>query len=257
MIDNYCTGSNGFLGKHLIERLEGKTISIPHRQILHFKIEPFRRFFFLSTYGNMAGQESIARILRGNVIDCGMVIEDVIHSGFSPESFIFVSSSSVGLSVQTAYSRAKRSTEEMLQGTSLPFCIVRPYSVTGLHEQKQHLIPTLIRSCMEGEEMELVPDATHDFIDVHDVVNGLVMLADQKAVGIFELGSGLAWTNLEVCEIVEEICGCKANIKLVKSMRSYDNSKWYCRNFEAGKYGWAPTKTLAHSIQEMVVQYKA
>lgn len=260
MIDNYVTGANGFIGKHLMSKLTGETVAVPHSDI--FKLRPllFRKFFFLSTYGNMIHHGSRKHILASNVVHLAFLLDALLDdSAF--ESFVFVSSSSVNLPVQTPYSRAKRAAEEMILASGIPACIVRPYSVTGVGEQLEHLIPTLIRSCFKGEPMKLVLSKlglgpTHDFVDVEDVVNGLIALADNRATGVFEFGSGTSWTNGDVLNLVEEICERKANVKIVESLREYDNPNWRCDNYEARKFGWAPKKTLAHSIQEMVEAYK-
>ncbi len=134
-----------------------------------------------------------------------------------------------------------------------PSCIVRPYSVTGVGEQRQHLIPTLIRSSFEGEPMEFVPEATHDYIDVEDVVTGMMILSKIEARGIYEFGNRTPISNEEVRRMVEELTGKKANIVSVGRMREYDNPDWCCKT--PNDY-WQPTKSLRQSITEMVAQYR-
>jgi len=104
--------------------------------------------------------------------------------------------------------------------------------------------------------MPFVPDATHDYIDVEDVVDGMLTLSRRHAKGIFELGTGKSYSNQEVREIVEEATGKKANVYLVKNMRSYDSEDWVSKNFSARAYGWEPKKTLKQSIKEMVEAYE-
>lgn len=255
MIDNYVTGTSGFIGKRLVSKLEGSTIAIEHGDLNHqlsLYLMPFRRFFFLSAYGNMAHQVDPKGMLTANVANLGMLLSQILADGILPESLIYVSSSSVTLPVQTPYSRTKRAGEEMVQAMPIPGCIVRPYSVTGIGEQSKHLIPTLIRSCLTGSSTYFVPDATHDFVDVEDVVDGLIKLADQRAVGVFEFGRGTAVTNQEVLHIIEKACGKKANIQVVNELRSYDSPEWVCRDFTAREYGWEPKKSLEQSVAEMV-----
>lgn len=254
---SYVTGANGFLGRHLVAKLTGETIKIPHERISTFEFVDFSKFFFLSTYGNMAEhQGEVGKILRANIMDLAHVIESILRYKLNCDLFMFVSSSSVNLPVQTPYSQTKQMSEWMLGATKLPVCIVRPFSVTGVGEQEQHLIPTLIRSCMEGEPMDFVPDAVHDFVDADDVAQGLINLAERKAVGIFEFGSGASFTNKAVLDLVEAATGKKANIREVKNLRAYDNKKWCCKDFRAQQFGWEPKKTLLKSIGEMVEAYK-
>jgi nucleoside-diphosphate-sugar epimerase len=171
--------------------------------------------------------------------------------------FCYMSSSSVTLPVQTPYSRTKRAAEEILQALpEVKSCIVRPYSVTGVGEQKEHLIPTLIRSCMEGEEMPFAPWPVHDFVDVEDVVSGLIRLSEKQLTGVFEFGKGIPYSNQEVKDHVEEACGYKANVKLAANLRAYDNQSWACKQPFVPVGIFRATKTLAESISEMVEAYK-
>lgn len=243
MIENYVTGASGFIGQHLVPKLQGETKCLNFNQLS--VLGNSNKFFFLSTYGNMAHHSNHYEMIQANVLDLVRVMT-------YPKWLMFMSSSSVLLPVQTPYSRTKRAAEEILQALpELKSCIVRPYSVTGVGEQKEHLIPTLIRSCMEGEEMPFDPNPVHDFIDVEDVVNALVTLADKQMIGIVELGSGIPHSNQEVLELVEHFCQKKANIQSHHGLRAYDNEEWYCRNS-----WWTTRKPLAKSIEEMVEAYR-
>ena len=260
MIENYLTGL-GFLGKHLVKKL-GKVTSIPHDKIATAKLEPFTNFFYLSTYGNLIehddGRESTAKVVKANVLDLCHILDEAIQYKF--KSFVFISTSSVKLQVQTTYSRTKKAAEEILlayrEKYRLPILIIRPYTIIGVGEPKQHLIPTLIRSCITGEKMNFVKEPRHDYIDVEDVVDGILNLSEHSNGGIYELGSGKSVSNQEVLELVEKVTGKKANITIVPNMRSYDTQQWVSTNFRARSFGWLPTKSLQVSIEEMVKEYE-
>lgn len=251
MTKNYITGAGGFIGRQLCKRLPTHT-AIPHQDVHKASIEDCQRFFFLSTYGNMAQHDDIGVILQANVID----LASVLRKPFTCGLFVYVSSSSVLLPVQTPYSLTKQAGERIVAASGIAHCIIRPYSVTGVNEQREHLIPTLIRSCFEQTPMNLVMDATHDFIDVDDVVRGMIMLSELGERGVFELGTGIPTTNEQVLHLVEAATGLKAVVNPVNSIRDYDSSDWYCRNDSARDLGWFPVKTLADSIREMVDAYK-
>lgn len=242
---NLVTGSRGFIGSCLMKKLNGAG-AIYHNEIVHGHAYNADRLFFLSTYGNMAHHVGRRKMIKANVEDLLTVL-----NGFSGW-VCYMSSSSVLLPVQTPYSRTKRAAEEILQVSPSESCIVRPYSVTGVGEQEEHLIPTLIRSCMEGEEMPFDPWPVHDFIDVEGVVDGLIRLADDQSTGIYEFGHGIPVTNQKVKEIVENVCGKKANIKVTRNIRPYDSTAWYCM-----KPQFRPAKSLRKSIEEMVEAYRA
>ena len=258
MEEIYCTGATGFIGSHLIKRLDGCK-AIPHQEIQNFN-STFDKFYFLSAYGNMATHTDYSQIMQANVLDVLRVLSpEAIKQNFS--SFVYLSSSSVSLKKQTMYSRTKKAAEELLLGLmevhDLPITIIRPFSVTGVGEQPAHLIPKLIHSCMTGERMDFVPRPIHDFIDVDDVVEGILTLSRHHAKGVFELGTGEGISNVEVLRMVEEATGKKANVRVIDSMRDYDTKDWMSGNFTARRYGWRPKKTLQQSINEMVEAYNA
>lgn len=254
MAVRYETGSSGFIGKALLRQLPlGEVRTIPHDKIAETKFGDFTHFYFLSAYGNMAHHTEDEKIVKANLLDVIGVIDQVKDRDI--ESFVYFSSSSVNLPVQTMYSRTKRAAEEVLMAYkdkySLPICIIRPFSVTGVGEQPEHLIPTLLRAAKTGEQVKLVPEPVHDFIDVDDVVTGIINLSEKGTGGIFELGTGHKYSNREVKEMVEDVTGSKLNVTTVTRIRGYDNKDWVCTDMRARAWGWKPEKTLRQSIEEM------
>lgn len=245
----YGTGLTGFLGTELSKRLD--IIPIPHDKISTIKLEPFEYFYFLSSYGNLNSQTNEEQIYKANIED----LFSILKQSKKFKSFTFISTSSVMLKTQTTYSRTKRAAEELLlafmEKHDLPICIIRPFSVTGAGEQPEHLIPTLLRAAESGETVNFVPNAVHDFIDVEDVVKGIISLSEHSARGIYQLGTGRATTNQQVLDLVEEITGKKIKINIVDSLRSYDNQDWVSNNFKSRGFGWLPQKSLRESIKEM------
>jgi nucleoside-diphosphate-sugar epimerase len=254
----YLTGASGFLGRNLAEKLKGEVVTIPHADISFTILEPFDRFFFLSAYGNMSFHDDDDMIIKANLLD--LVDMATQAKKFDFKSFVYVSTSSVKLPRQTMYSRTKRAAEEVLlaltENTELPFCVIRPYSITGVGEQEEHLIPKLIDSCFTGKNMTFVPGPVHDFIDVTDVAEAIINLSEAGGKGIYEVGTGVAYTNQDVLDIVENATGKRANVTVVPNLRDYDSSDWVCKNFRARTHGWLPKKTLEDSIGEMVEAYK-
>lgn len=255
------TGASGFIGQRLVASLRDsrQLMCIPHQDIATAVLDDPEEFYFLSSYGNLFSQNNRDKILKANVTDLLHILRQ-LNAEDGCKAFVYFSSSSVNLGFQTVYSRAKRAAEEvllaLLETEGFPAIIIRPFSVTGVGEQPTHLIPTLISSCFTGAPVDLVPEPTHDFIDVEDVVGGILALVNKAAYGIFSLGSGKQYSNAEVLEIVESLSGRKANIKIVGSMRPYDTDNWVSTSQDMTDSGWHPCKSLEQSIAEMIEKYQ-
>lgn len=251
----YVTGASGFLGSYLTKKLSDPT-SIPHNQISKIKLADFDYFYFLSSYGNLSTQTDDKKIIKANVTDLIDILLQVKWD--KVKSFVYISSSSVTLPVQTMYSRTKRAAEEILESFAEKYnasiCIIRPFSVTGPGEQKIHIIPRLIDSCLNGTPLEFIGSPKHDYIDVRDVVKGILTLSQTHAKGVFELGTGKSYSNREVLKLVEKITGKKANIRPGKA-KPYDTKDWVSTDFSARDYNWAPKIGLEQSIKEMAKVY--
>ena len=156
---------------------------------------------------------------------------------------------------QTFYSLAKQAGELACLNWDGPAKILRPSSITGTGESKEHLIPKLINSCLTGEEMLFVGEPTHDYVNVRDVVRAIEILAKTSGKQTVNVSSGTSTGNEEVLAIVEDCTGRRANIKRVDSMRNYDTKGWVVDNSEMLKLGWMPESSLKDSIKEMVENY--
>lgn len=248
----YITGSSGFIGQHLLKRIPDLT-PVPHKEIISTDWSKATEVYFLSSYGNMSHHDVPEMIVRANVMDLCFVLSQVDWSKI--KTFVFISTSSVKRRVQTMYSRTKKAAEEILlsyiEKFNAPITIIRPLSVTGVGEQKEHLIPKLFDSCILGTPINFVEEPTHDWINVDDFIDGLILLSKKKARGIYELGTGIATTNKEVKELIEKVTKKRANVTIVKNMRVYDSESWVSENFSAREFGWFPKKSLELTIKEI------
>lgn len=253
----YVTGASGFLGSHLVKEL-GECVKVPHEKIMGADFKEADKVFFCSAYGNLVHHSDEKEMIKANIVDLVDVLEAISFKNI--ESFVYISSSSVKLKIQTMYSRTKRCAEEILlaymEKYNLPITIIRPFSITGVGEQREHLIPTLIRKIDLGETIDLAPEPMHDFIDVSDVVSGIINLSNNKARGIFELGTGSSYSNETVLTLVEDVMGKDAKVNIVHGLRPYDNADWVSTNFRSRDWGWQPKKTLRQSVKEMVLEYE-
>ena len=272
------TGSSGFLGTRLRKRLEQHQIKrIKHQDLdkpgeLMVSFNP-NVIFHLAAYGNYHFQRDVKETYRANVMNLLSLLEASDKVNY--KAFINIGSSSEygekhspmqetdQLDPETFYAASKAAGTFLAKVWAVqkdkPIVTIRPFSITGVGEQEQHLIPTLIRSCLYGEQMKFVPKPVHDFINIDDLIDGMLLLvenADKYKGEVFNIGTGRQYNNQEVKEIVEKITGKKARIEIVDTLRSYDTIKWIADNSKLRKLGWKPKKILKQSIQEMVENYE-
>lgn len=250
---SFLTGASGFVGQHLLKALDSRKesyITIPHEEIENYPLSYFENYYYLSSYGNLITQDSTRETIKANTLDLITTIEKCANIKFN--SFVYISTSSVLLPKQTLYSRCKKASEEILlafiEKYDAKITILRPFSVCGLGDNPIHLIPTLIRSCLTGERVNFDPKPSHDFIDVDDLVAGILNLQGKK--GVYELGNGKSYSNMDVLAIVEKVTGKIANVHFVDNLRVYDTNNWVCKNKAAREWGWKPKKSLEQSILE-------
>lgn len=251
---DYIIGS-GFLSSHLRRHLTGSKL-VEHQNIYSTEYAA-SRIFYLSAYGNLFTQTDEQETILANFRKPIYVLNEAIKNGCN--SFVFVSTSSVNLPKQTLYSATKRAAEivmtQLAEQNNFALAIIRPYTITGVGEQEEHLIPTLIRNCLHfnpDKIMSFVPNPTHDFIDVDDVTDAMLFISKNRYRGIFEVGTGVPTSNQKVKELVEKEIGKTIFTTKVESMRDYDSEDWYCKDDKLNRLGWKPKKNLKKSIKEMV-----
>lgn len=275
------TGASGFIGGHLYSKFKKKGSKIKRLRKEDWPnvnkiVKLFRptEIYHFAAYGNSYDQQNVFKTYKANLSN----LLNLLHTTNKINYKVFVnigSSSEYGmknasmneaniLEPTTYYASSKAAGTLLARVWALkegkPIVTVRPFTVTGIGEQENHLIPTLIRSCLLQEKMKFVPEPIHDFIDVDDLISGILLVAKnaKKYPGeVFNIGNGKQYSNLEVKRIVEKITGKKASVELTESLRSYDTpTMWVADNSKIRRLGWKPRKKLEKSIKEMVNYFK-
>jgi nucleoside-diphosphate-sugar epimerase len=273
-------GSGGFLGSHLRLMFEdkGKEVAIlPIEKLLDvpsmrqmFQDAGEYNLYYLAAYGNLHGQNNIPEIYNASINKLLNVI--TATRGTNCHSIITAGSTSEYgnktepmkedqlLHPRTHYGAAKAAATHLAQAEAIqnntPIIIFRPASITGVGEQSIHLIPTIIRSCLFGEPMPFVPDPVHDYINVNDVCSALETLsyvANGRKGEIFNIGSGVQYTNEEVKNMIESITHRKAKIiTSVKLNPQNISDVWIADSAKMWELGWKPKTNLFNNLKDMV-----
>jgi UDP-glucose 4-epimerase len=109
----------------------------------------------------------------------------------------------------------------------LPIVILRVFNTCGPRQTGRYgmVVPRFVRQALEGEPIRVFGDGTQTrcFASVHDVVGGVVDLAEsESALGeIFNIGSDMEVSIRDLAERVKQLASSKSPIEFVPYDRAY------------------------------------
>lgn len=273
------SGSSGFIGSH-IKRLFTDYEIVPITQELLYSPDNLAAFFakekpdliiHAAAYGNHSSQDNPAMTVFSNIIGSFNMLYASLQTPYS--KFIqFGSSSEYGkksyqmgehdiCDPETFYGASKLSATYLARTFAKqygkPIVIVRPFSVYGEEEASHRLIPTVIRSMLKGEEMELDTKAAHDWIYVEDFVEGLKLaIIHAKPGEIVNIGTGRETTNEMVVNVLQNVSGLKLKYKEAK-LRPLDSAKWSADITKLMGWGWRAKYPMGLALGKTLQYFKA
>lgn len=142
----------------------------------------------------------------------------------------------------------------MARKFNFPVAIIRPFAVYGYFEDKERLVPAVIKSCIKNDKLELSrPDSVRDFIFIEDLISGYLSVIENidKVKGeIFNLGTGKQNTVGEVVKIVKELTGSEIEpVYGQKKIAQTEPKTWVADISRAKeKLGWEPKYSLPDGL---------
>jgi UDP-glucose 4-epimerase len=116
------------------------------------------------------------------------------------------------------------------QQKQLPVTVVRCFNTCGPRQTGAYgmVIPNMVTRALRGDPILVYGDGLQSrcFSAVHDVVRGVLMLADSpNTIGeIFNIGTGEEVTVLGLAERIKEMCNSKSPIEFVEYEQIYGRS---------------------------------
>lgn len=122
---------------------------------------------------------------------------------------------------ESLYAISKNASTNLIAGyaknQSVPMITVRPFGVFGYGEGINRLAPSIINSCLKGEEVKTTEgNQIRDFVNVKDVSKAIILLANSnyETFGIYNICSD---NPVKVRDFITEIVEiCKFDISLIK-----------------------------------------
>lgn len=259
----FVTGSGGFIGTHLraaLFKMGYKVVLVPQVILEDYKeLENACKYhhpdyiFHLATYGNMYSHDNTDEIVTTNIMKTYFLLRALKDVDY--KAFINFSTSSVLLDKMTFYSATKASGELLCSAFAQqgkPVVSVRPSSVYGPLDNKDHFIPTVINSLIKNKPMTLVPDPKHDWIFVSDLLEGVFKVVQNinlvKGTSV-NISTGIQYSNEEIVKVIEKISKKELKAKIKTSMRTYDTKDWKVDNSAILNLGWEQKYTLEQGLK--------
>lgn len=266
------TGYTGFIGKSLLERLKENKFLLIGREWqtdndLPLKIQLFNPDYIIHCAAEI---KNSSKTFISNVLMTNWLLENTLNINY--KSFINIGSSSEYgetnipmtekelLKPRTMYEATKGASTLLCQGYAneynKPIATVRPFSVYGVHEPDNRLIPTLFRN-FKNNTASKISVGVHDFIYIDDFISGILsVLYSEKEImqgDIVHFGSGVQYSNLEVFNIIKNIF--KSNLepeKIDNIFNKYDGLNWVADiSYAKSKYKFNPKYTLETGLKEI------
>jgi dTDP-glucose 4,6-dehydratase len=165
---------------------------------------------------------------------------------------------STSLQPSSYYSATKAAADHLVESAGrtygLPYMITRTCNNFGIHQHKEKFLPTIHNSIQNGKTIPLYGDGKNvrEWIWVEDNVQLIyeLMVSDEK--GIWNIGSGDEWSNIDIINRISAILNKDVNFTYVEDRKghdrrySLDTSKL---EYHKGKH-WLTTKTLEKYLIE-------
>lgn len=144
---------------------------------------------------------------------------------------------------------------------AFPIINVRLFATYGPYEGPTRLMPTLIKSCLEGKEIVLTaPEVARDFIYIDDAVDMLLRIINFKEFNgnIFNCCSGKQSTLKEVAKLVKRLTGSDVDIKFNATVGRPWDTKISIGSPEKSKkiLSWQYRNDLSEGLSKTIEHFK-
>lgn len=146
---------------------------------------------------------------------------------------------------------------QFARGYCRPVVMLRPFSVYGYWESPTRLIPTVIKAVLNKQELALTaPGYKRDFIFAEDVIEACLLTLQAKRIAgeVINIGSGQQWSNEEVVEMVQTLCGRRITVRVgAYPARPSDKACWVADIGKARKLlGWEPRHSIRSGLEKTI-----
>ena len=140
----------------------------------------------------------------------------------------------------------------------LPVVMARPFCVYGPGENPRMALVEVsryLRWHLSQQPIQIVGDMkkkTRDFVNVHDLIRGFLLIADKAAAGeVFNVGSGEETSMERLINIIGEVTGKTPRVHEIPEITK-DTYRLVANITKLQSLGYSPRVSLADGIREIV-----
>jgi nucleoside-diphosphate-sugar epimerase len=227
--------------------------------------------YHLATHGAYPSQADAERIIQTNVLGTWNLLKaassvdyDVfVNTGSSSEyGFKETVMRETDLPEPNSYYAVAKCAQTLLcqhvaKAERRPITTLRLFSVYGPFEEPSRLVPTVIRRCLEGQDLTLTaPDTARDFVFIEDVVDAYLRVdALARLSGeIINIGSSVQSTIRDVVELVLRHTGARVACHWgAMPARTWDQNNWVADCAKGARVlGWQARTSLSEGLARTV-----
>jgi UDP-glucose 4-epimerase len=161
---------------------------------------------------------------------------------------------------ESPYAIAKLASEESIEivcaASGWTSCVLRYATVYGPGETVPRGIPNLIHAVLDGQPPVIAGDGLdeHDYVHVGDAVDATMLALRRRAAGVFNIGSGIGTSTLDLARTVSRLAGI--NVEPIFCRRSETQTapvRVVCATDLAKEtFNFAAHRSLADGITEEI-----
>ena len=267
------TGASGFIGSHLTKALKkhGKVVtlsrgkSLPSLAHLRSFVSGVDLFFHLGGVNRGTNED----ILTGNVTGTLRLLEAIKRYGEPSARILFASSAQVyrlknrigkiseksALQPDSIYGVSKKSAEDLIRISGLPYTILRMTNAygPGCRADYNSVVTTFCHRTIKKIPLEINGQGkqNRDFIYIDDIVRAFLMAGLQNQTSVSRAYNVSSGRMTSLVKIVNTIRKFEPYLE-VKFKPGADDGISYCCDASTYKrdFGWSPKTSLTKGIQQ-------